>query len=262
MRKLVLLGALVMIAALAQPANASFQIVCGFSHKLMDDPIVHPLDPGASHEHTFFGNTSTDAASTYASMTAAHTTCGLSADTSGYWIPSLIVKGQVVRPAHVNAYYASGQGVRPASVRAFPADLRVVAGGDTTDTSVPRPASWSCQGGSARTALPQDCDGTHVLARVKFPNCWDGVHTDSVDHRSHMAYSTRQRGCPPSHPVAVPALSIVIVYPVTDAAGAMLSSGDPTTLHGDFWNTWQQKGLERVTETCLSKLTNCGVLHD
>jgi hypothetical protein len=43
-----------------------FQMVCTLGHRLRDDPIVFPSQPGVSHEHQFFGATGTNAFSTYA----------------------------------------------------------------------------------------------------------------------------------------------------------------------------------------------------
>jgi hypothetical protein len=45
-----------------------FAVVCGFSHRNQDDPIVFFNEPGRSHDHTYFGNTSTKAGSTPASL--------------------------------------------------------------------------------------------------------------------------------------------------------------------------------------------------
>jgi len=49
--------------------GARFVTRCTYSHTLSDDPIVHPNQPGASHSHDFFGNKTTDAFSTLASLT-------------------------------------------------------------------------------------------------------------------------------------------------------------------------------------------------
>jgi len=38
----------------------------------------------------------------------------------------------------------------------------------------------------------------------------------------------------------------------------MLSSGDPTTLHADFWNTWQQAALEQAVADCLNAGSSAG----
>src|SRR5215203_1990146 len=69
--------------------GASFAARCDFSHRLSDDPITFPGQPGAAHSHDFFGTKSTNAFSTYQSMTASTstTTCSRPEDTAGYWIP-------------------------------------------------------------------------------------------------------------------------------------------------------------------------------
>jgi hypothetical protein len=263
MRRMLAIAIVLSVWAAPGVADAgNFQVICRFSHALPDDPIVFPGSPGASHLHTFVGNTSTDAHSTYQEMVTASTTCSESSDTAGYWVPAVLVDAEVVDPIKVNAYYAHGQGIAPASVVATPADLRVLAGGDTTSTARPRSASWSCQGGKPG-ALPRDCsNGKLVRAHVKFPNCWNGTNLDSTNHRSHLAYSTKASGCPASHPVPIPALTIVIVYPLSNGSAITLSSGSPTTMHGDFWNTWDQSSLVAFTIECVRTSGSCGILRD
>src|SRR5213596_3241356 len=78
---------------------------CRFSHITTNDPIVHPREPGRSHSHTFFGNTSTDAYSTLASLRAAGSTCAARGDTAAYWVPTLYANGREVRPAKAQFYY-------------------------------------------------------------------------------------------------------------------------------------------------------------
>src|SRR5437763_12297245 len=107
-------------AALAPGAsNGSFTVHCGFSHRLSDDPIVFPHQHGASHSHDFFGNSSTDANSTLATMQAAQTTCNPRQDRSGYWIPTLYKYGRPVTAVGDTVYYRSG-GQDPASVQPLP----------------------------------------------------------------------------------------------------------------------------------------------
>ena len=239
---------------------ATFQVICTASHQLADDPIIFPGQPGASHMHLFLGNEGTDANSSYDQMVAASTTCGVASDTSGYWVPSVVVDGLAVDPFKLNAYYGSGPGVDPSTVSAFPADLRIVAGGDTTAPG-PKSAVWSCQGQGTRS-LPVDCGSRKLRAHIKFPNCWDGSNLDSANHRSHLAYSTRRAGCPSTHPVPVPALTLVLVYPITDGTTVSLSSGAAKTLHADFWNTWDQAALESFTQMCIVGAGGCGILRD
>ena len=67
--------------------------------------------------------------------------------------------------------------------------------------------------------------------------------------------------CPADHPVVLPKLTLTVVYPITDGKGASLSSGDATTLHADFWNTWQQAALEQEVANCLNAGLVCGELQ-
>src|SRR5688572_5631935 len=87
------------IAAAAEPRpggplhDGIFLSLCLPSHVASDDPIVHPGGVGDSHQHEFFGNMTTNAASTYASLRAGETTCRIAADTAAYWVPTLYADG-------------------------------------------------------------------------------------------------------------------------------------------------------------------------
>lgn len=82
------------------------------------------------------------------------------------------------------------------------------------------------------------------------PECWDGKHLGSADHRSHMAYADASLVCPPSHPVQVPGLTLVIAYPIYDGRTFELSSGGQLSAHGDFFNAWDQRILARLAAAC------------
>ncbi|MGO4760418.1 DUF1996 domain-containing protein, partial [Streptomyces sp. 2MCAF27] len=86
-----------------------FQANCSVSHTKADDPIVYPQQPGAPHDHTFMGNTTTDAASTTASLDAGRTTCKAPGDKSGYWMPTLFQGDRPVLPVGPQTiYYKAG----------------------------------------------------------------------------------------------------------------------------------------------------------
>jgi hypothetical protein len=221
-----------------------------------DDPIVFPRQPGRSHHHTFFGNTTTNAASTPASLRAAGTTtCRIRSDTAAYWAPTLHVGGRAVEPLGAVAYYVRRT---LGSVRAFPAGLEVIAGSATARSPQSlRVTSWSCgfYGGAPESNTVPDCgDGRRANLRlqVNFPNCWDGRRLDSADHKSHLAYSVEGR-CPASHPVAVPALLLRIFYPVSGAGNVELASGGQFSAHADFVNAWNQDVLERLVDRYLNR---------
>lgn len=244
-----------------QGAVGQFVVRCGYSHSGDDDPIVHPGHPGRSHRHDFFGSTTTDAESTARTLRAGPTTCRNPADTAAYWTPALLDHGVAVRPLRSTAYYRAGPGVDPASLRSPPPGLAVVAG-DFTATA-PQPldvVGWGCGVSSRLSPTPPECPPAAPLRlTVTFPDCWDGVSTDSPDHRSHL---TRSRGgrCPDSHPVAVPQLTFAVDYPVSGPGHDLsLASGSLLGAHADFLNGWDPAGLEREVRNCLHRDVVCGL---
>jgi hypothetical protein len=239
--------------------DARFIIQCERSHVLMDDPIVLPSQPGASHSHDFFGSTTTHAASTYATMSDSATTCDFSADTAGYWTPSLIgPDGNPVAVRDLQVYYRNLPGTDHTPIRPFPPNFRLVAGGDGNLNW----AGWGCTGTPNTTpylAVPGDCGAERLRLHVIMPMCWDGHSHDSPDHRSHMG---RPVGglCPPSHPVKLPRLGLTVVYEISDGTGLLLSN-DTQEPHADFWNTWNQVRLEEEVALCLGGGLDCGFLE-
>jgi hypothetical protein len=239
-----------------QRPTGNFVSACAYSHSAPDDPIVHPGRPNATHRHDFFGSTSTDAFSTASSLSVAPSTCRREGDNAAYWTPSLIDGNQLVRPLRVVAYYQVA-GRDPASIVPFPFGLKVVtdplAGG----------VEWSCAGrdddAPPQPDVPTCPVGTHLVMRVHFPDCWDGVNLDSVDHRSHLSNTSRGGACPGSHPVAVPHLRLNVHYP--DGVGGAdvgLSSGGPSTSHADFFNAWDPQAQRRLVQQCLNLAVSCG----
>ncbi len=234
----------------------SIQVVCRSSHTNSDDPIVFPGQRGAAHQHDFFANTSTNAFSTDASLAGKPTTCSRPGDTAAYWTPTLLNSGRRVVPDRVIAYYRTS-GIRDiSSIRPFPRGLKMIAGSATATASNPQPTritNWNCGDGVEGTAkVPASCPNNPLRLRVEFPNCWNGRTLDSADHKSHMAYA-RQGGCPASHPVAVPALSLNFRYKISGSlSGVRLSSGGVYTGHADFWNSWNQSVLARLVRDCLN----------
>jgi hypothetical protein len=259
MRKLTLgiLASLLMAMSLPTSSavtNANFHTRCEFVRSSGDDPIVHPGVHDGLHMHDFYGNTTTNADSTFESMRAGSTSCLFGPDTSGYWTPTLIdPKGNEVTPMRLGAYYWN----RGTTVSVPPSDLRIVAGGDTSDLRV---AGYTCGKGTPSSSVPLDCGSKWLKGVVIFPSCWDGVHTDSADHRSHMAYPTG-KGCPSSHPVELPKLVLHFTYGITDGRGYSLTSDmffdtmDGRSLHADFWNVWQPDALAEAVDALNAGVT-------
>ncbi|TML92759.1 MAG: DUF1996 domain-containing protein [Actinobacteria bacterium] len=244
----------------AVPAGEfNFVVTCTFSHRLADDPIVFPGQPGMSHLHDFFGAKTTNAFSTYDSLRASSTSCQNPSDTAGYWFPSLLVAGQPVQPTQINAYYSNKD--LPLPVRVFPKSLKMVAG--DSHATAPQSTgitSWSCGPVSSQRSvsdLPTCAPGETLRLRVRFPDCWDGVNLDSPDHKSHMAYGVGG-ACPSDHAVAVTSLGITVIYPIRGGPGVTLSSGGTYSGHGDFWNAWNQTTERNLVRDCINAARNCG----
>ena len=252
--------------------GGQFVASCEITHRLNDDPIVHPGEPGAAHSHDFFGSDSADAFSTVSSLQLGSSSCpDRPGDTAAYWLPTLYADGQPITPRRIRVYYRNG-GKTPASVQPFPPGLKMIAG-DGRATS-PQPisvASWACTirgGGSAGDekevqhvpVCPSDSPALRL--RIVFPDCWDGVNLDSPDHKSHMAYHVGAR-CPTSHPVPVPQITMGIRYWYGDngfqrTSKVMLASHGQYSGHADFFNAWDQENLDALVRECINAAVDCG----
>ena len=175
-------------------------------------------------------------------------------------MPTLLVNGQPVEPRGATIYYRR-KTLEP--VRPFPAGLKMIAGNShATAPQDLRVTFWNCgaQADVPRSATVPTCADTRAQGlrlHVNFPSCWDGVHLDSANHQSHVAYAMRGQ-CPATHPVAVPAIALIYRYPITGGAAVSLASGGQYSAHADFFNAWQQGTLVSLVQNCLNALRHCG----
>jgi hypothetical protein len=180
-------------------------------------------------------------------------------DTAAYWMPTLLVDGQPVEPQGATIYYRR-RTMEP--VKAFAPGFRMIAGSALAQTAQDRRVTfWNCgaMAGIPPSSTVPTCPAgraTSLRLHVTFPSCWNGTSLDSANHQSHMAYAMRGR-CPASHPVAVPAISLIFRYPVSGGANVSLSSGGQFSGHADFFNAWNQGALTRLVNDCLNALRHC-----
>ncbi len=265
---LALLAALVPSPVGADESAGQFWVRCRFSHAAMDDPIVFPGQPGASHMHDFFGNKTTSANSTDASMLAGATNCRIPSDTAGYWSPTASLSGVTVKPPLMRIYYL---GVKDVAVETIPQGLKMIGGNKDALSPAENPhVFWYCgQTVSVKTPkmdAPYDCgpwaqyrfvDG--VVGVVDLPNCWDGVGLEP----SNVVYPVGGV-CPSGFDHVLPKVSERVHFGVMNplnpdgTVGLTLSSGAYYTLHADFWNTWQQPRLDQLVADCLVAHVACG----
>lgn len=246
------LGAAVAASASAvtppPPNQGGFGVRCDFSHSASADPIVMPGKGGMGHLHEFFGNTTTNENSTGASLLTGSTTCNDRDDLSAYWVPALYQDGIRIAPVAARVRYDVAPGT---TTIALPVGFMAVAG--RTNQS----AAWGCAVagspavfGTSVAVVPTCAPGSHLVAQVTFPSCWDGTSLDSANHLSHLADAIVTPGsapvCPTGHPVMVPRVRLSIDYPTTatGGSGVTLASGSAATLHADIFEAWRGNSLQ------------------
>ncbi|MFD7919263.1 DUF1996 domain-containing protein [Streptomyces sp. NPDC059740] len=242
-----------------------FQANCNFTHAAPDDPIVYPGQPGASHNHTFMGNTTTAADSTTASLSAGESVCKAPDDLSAYWVPTVFNGDKPVYPVGPQTIYYKAGVTDYTSVRPFPKGLRYVVGSPMQTRDEFRNLKgwvegWECGNSYGNIDFPATCPSTpdtQLNIRLQAPSCWDGIHLDTPDHKSHMAYpvvkpGTNDNVCPADHPVAVPMVEFKMAFPVNgDMSKVRLASGASYTFHYDFFNAWDDPTLKALVDHCI-----------
>jgi hypothetical protein len=241
-----------------------FQANCSVSRtNLPDDPIIFPNLPGASHLHTFMGNTTTNARSTLPSLQAGGTSCITPGDKTGYWMPTVLGGDTPVQPVGRQVIYYKSGVIDYRSVRPSPPGLRYVVGSPVATQDEFRHApgaveGWECGDSAFNWDFPANCPaGTQLNIRYQAPSCWDGRHLDTPDHKSHMAYPVLGV-CPASHPVAVPMIEFKMAFPVSGSlSNVRLSSGRGYTFHYDFYNAWDAPTLAALVRHCINGGLQC-----
>lgn len=233
-------------------AKGMFKVVCDFSHSLSDDPIVYPRTAGASHQHEFFGSSTTNANTKQATLAAGPTTCENAKDKSAYWAPALYQNGRRLEPKGVQVYYRASNRSSSA-IKTIPVGLKMIAGNHlATAPQSPDIAGWTCQSQSPTFTgtMPTCKSGEKLRNRIRFPECWNGRDLDSATHKSHMSYLVNG-SCPSGFPVAIPRVDIEVHYGYVQGGKITLASGSYTSLHGDFWNAWDPATLQKFITDCL-----------
>ncbi|MEO3750062.1 DUF1996 domain-containing protein [Streptomyces sp. B6B3] len=260
---------------------------------------------GAHHLHDYVGNVSTDAFSTDESLLAADTTCVNGDQSTHYWpvlrVPDGEVhtdhfgdggdqgedgqdegeddgeddtggdpdgnNGTVLQPTSATLTFV-GNPLGP--VVEMPQFLRIITGDakSFTNGTANANASWSCTGFEDRQLTdryPLCPEGSEVVRSFDFQSCWDGVNTDSANHRDHVAFAAEDGSCPEGFQ-AIPQLTHRITYDIPDDAPAdtpfALDSfpeqlHKPVTDHSDFINVMSDE-LMAETVNCINSGTDCG----
>lgn len=279
--------------ALLDTTNSGyFRVKCETSHFAFDDPIVFPNQPGRAHLHMFFGNTQTNAFSTYESLLNSGTsTCnGEDLNRTAYWVPALLDnKGNALIPDQIMVYYKNDnfrlEGANEL-VSPFPENLRMIAGnGAAQSPQTEFSGDWQAQpivsfacgpayrSNDRRQALIPDCFGSDQLEmQIAFPQCVNESAGTYQPDQSHISYS--ENGyygvrCPDSHPTDISSIMYRIFFRPDNYGGALtdlhLSSDvkmdkilpGGTTAHADWFGAWHREALDLWTENCNNSQADC-----
>ena len=274
----------------------AFRFICTPGQVLRDDPIVYPGQPGKSHLHQFFGNTSANAYSSYGSLRSkGDSTCNNILNRSAYWIPAMLDgKGKVVRPDYVTIYYKRLPESSPIcqtqgkACVSLPRGMRYIFGYNMA-TDKAEHFYWNCDGPTGKQGYYKDiveaarnCPvGNRLGAVISGPDCWDGRNLNSADHRGHVAYGGyNQDGrykCPATHPYILPTFTLGAWYTVdenldmsgdwdgskptwslsSDSMPGMARKRPGSTFHADWLGAWDDATMKMWMDNCINKLLNC-----
>lgn len=273
----------------ANGANAStgtFAARCGTNgnkHFNPDNFIVAPgVSNGAHHEHDYVGNLTTSGFSTDQSLLAGGTTCQGGTDKSAYFWPVLRVRtgsntsasatdgqdnntGTILRPRSAVLQF---RGNAQAKVVTPPQFLRIITGDAKAATNGPvnAHAQWTCTGFTNRITTdhyPVCPTGSNLVRVLDFPSCWDGVNTDSANHRTHVLFADSATGACPANTKAIPQLHEVLTYaiPQGQARNIALDSfpeqlHNPVTDHADFEDVFTGNLAQQVVG-CINAGRRC-----
>ena len=272
----------------------AFRFICNAGAVKADDPIVYPGQPGTSHLHQFYGNTSGRCEfDLFEPADIAASTCMSPLNRSAYWMPALLNgKGNVVRPDYVAIYYKrrpatdpivsdptnpryEGKAILVAEWAQVHLRLQHAQSGAIADGS----ACFNCDGPTAVPGhyanLPEalaNCPaGNRLGAVMRRAECWDGKNLDSADHRSHVAYpgygTWGYLKCPSGYPYVIPTFTLGAWYSIvsgddttkwslsSDAMFPNLPKG--STLHADWFGAWDDTTMAMWTDNCINKMLNC-----
>jgi hypothetical protein len=290
------------------PNEGDVRNVASFINFNRLDPIVYPRQRDMAHVHALFGLASLSELTTGANIrdNCVSASRGGTWICSAYWMPAMIdsLTGIPIVPISLLVYYKGGwsgymnlikNGVREGdTIQSWPPGLVMIAG--TAMSVAPQDvATYICAttGGDAakksdgtyyqaQANIPDNCPvpGT-LLTHLTFPQCWDGVNLDSVDHKSHMAYPSGEGAlgtvtCPATHPKLLPRVEFIdkITLPpdgdiskwvrssdvyAVDALGHVLP-GVPRgySMHGDWMNGIDPSVLADWQVHCYTPRADCG----
>ncbi|EFX01586.1 wsc domain containing protein [Grosmannia clavigera kw1407] len=208
------------------------------------------------------------------------------------------------------AYYLLYTGNGNSTITAFPDEFRMIAGNQNRRSYTagnvemvdPPKSEWASLGQTTQEVLAQRALGFNCLDysatpeaslyrhffpnkeyldancpdgirfELMFPSCWNGVDTDSANHRDHMAYpdEVMSGDCPEGFLTRVPSLFYETIWDTASFASRsgefVISNGDVEgfAYHADFMMGWDAGVLQQAIDTCTSssgEISDCPIFN-
>ncbi|CAB9526031.1 expressed unknown protein [Seminavis robusta] len=230
------------------------------------DPIINPACL-SDHVHTFYGPGRLRPETTIADLEATpiSETSGQVVDNKSlYWHPT-VYKVDTDPVTSIKTYtrsmisstttYYRFDDTRRAEVVPFPKGLVMIGGrgaDSTTDSECCSITDEDCVFGSETGQIFPSNPCPLFSIWMEFPICWNG-ELDSLDHSSHVAYTTDgtlDGPCPSSHQAGrFPQIQVFVRLESYPGGEHILSDGSDT-LHADFMNAWDNDKLSSIIDEC------------
>jgi hypothetical protein len=269
-------------AATPDASTGTFRVECGHDengHRNADNLVASPRLPGdAHHLHDYVGNMSTNAFSTDETLAAARTTCA-NDDKSTYYWPVLRVPaapgdaashgddadgnhGEILVP---DSAFIELRGNPTGNVVGMPEFLRASTGnahGFSSGGVNTQHVQWTCSGARDHFTehYPRCAPGQQVVRVFDFPSCWNGLTTDSANHRTHVVFPNAAGACPAAT-FPVPQLHMEVAYTVPPGADYSIDTFPEEQHraiadHGDFINVMPAALMSKIVD-CLNADRRC-----
>jgi hypothetical protein len=226
-------------STLASVATGDFLVGCPTHTVSHDDPIRHFGEPGVAHEHTFAGGNPVDAFTTFGQLAFGNTSCVFPGNKTAVWSPSIETPlGMKVHPTFHNLYYRANSR-ESSTLFPLPMGLQHVRE-DVT--------GYRCLNSNiTRATIPTDCGGAGIEMSTYFPQCWTG----------HEVTGDPLGPCDSAHPVNVPQIQVLTVWPPEAVGGHVDPAADH--MHVDYMMGWNPYAMDDVMRRCLLANRKCRV---
>jgi len=262
------------------------------------DPKVFPGQPNTGHVHTFMGGCGLNPYTTNIQDVTTSTYQGGALVKSVFWSPTPIIQytGEMLKHSGTVIYYLGGSDINdldlsnPNIFQHIPDGFFMITGSGAVDeissqteyatNCFPRAGSSDTGQYNIGKAIFPDCnEGDGISIKIPYPQCWDGVHLDSSDHKSHVHFklTAAQRNalpaderlanfCPITHPIRIDSVIAINSWLLPPGyRGNIVKYESNVFPHMDYWAHYSNSPTQAITwkqvldDCIINPGLSCGV---